>query len=79
MPSLLPKLLKNLNFSLEDIATLNAIAEYLGKQKLYSKQKLATLEGLQTVAAIESADARRAGASRNDVVDRVGRSSASGQ
>jgi Fic family protein len=57
MPSLLPNLLQNLNFSLEDIATLNAIAEYLGKQKLYSKQKLATLEGLQTVAAIESADA----------------------
>jgi Fic family protein len=57
MPSLLPKLLKNLNFSLEDIATLNAIAEYLGKQKLYLKQKQATLEGLQTVAAIESADA----------------------
>jgi Fic family protein len=57
MPSLLPKLLENLNFSLEDIATLNTLSEYLGKQKLYVKQKLATLEGLQTVAAIESADA----------------------
>ena len=57
MPSLLPKLLENLNFSLEDIATLNTLSEYLGKQKLYEKQKLAILEGLQTVAAIESADA----------------------
>lgn len=57
MPSLLPKLLQNLNFSLEDVATLNSIAEYLGKQQLYLQQKLATLEGLQTVAAIESADA----------------------
>lgn len=57
MPSLLPQFLKSLNFTLEDLATQNALSEYLGKQKLYKKQKLATLESLQTVAAIESADA----------------------
>ena len=58
MPSLLPKLLKNLDISpLEDLSTLNTLSEYLGKQKLFEKQKRATLEGLQTVAAIESADA----------------------
>jgi Fic family protein len=57
MPSLLPQLLNNLDFSLTDIATQNTLSEYLGKQKRYEQQKPAILEGLQTVAAIESADA----------------------
>ena len=56
MPSLLPKLLKDLRFSQQDVTTLRALGECLGKQKLFVKQKLETLESLQTQAAIESAD-----------------------
>jgi len=56
MPSLLPKLLKDLQFSQDDVATLRALGESLGKQKLFMKQKAEVLEGLQTVAAIESTD-----------------------
>ena len=57
MPSLTPKLLNELRFSQDDVATLRALGECLGKQTLFIKQKLDTLESLQTQAAIESADA----------------------
>ncbi|MBT6211878.1 MAG: Fic family protein [Woeseia sp.] len=56
MPSLLPKYLKSLSFSQADVATLRALGESLGKQKLFIKQRPEMLEGLQTVAAIESTD-----------------------
>ncbi len=56
MPSLSPKRLNNLSFSQEDVQTLYALGECLGKQKLYVKQRPETLEGLRTVAAIESTD-----------------------
>ena len=56
MPSLSPKCLKDLTFSHEDGATLRALGECLGKQKLYVKQRPETLESLRTVAAIESTD-----------------------
>jgi Fic family protein len=56
MPSLLPKLLKDLRFSQDDGAMLRALGESLGKQKLFIKQRPEVLEGLQMVAAIESTD-----------------------
>ncbi len=56
MPSLQPKLLDNLKFGQSDVATLRALGEYLGKQKLYVKQRPKTLESLRTVAVIESTD-----------------------
>ena len=56
MPSLSPKLLNEQRFSQENVVTLRALGECLGKQKLFIKQKLSTLEELQTQAAIESAD-----------------------
>lgn len=56
MPSLLPKLLKELRFSQNEVAMLRAIGESLGKQKLFIKQRPEILDGLQTVAAIESTD-----------------------
>ena len=56
MRSLLPKLLDEIRFSQADVATLVALGECLGKQKLFVKQSPETLESLQTVAAIESAD-----------------------
>ena len=56
MPSLSAKRLDYLRFSQEDAATLVALGECLGKQKLYLKQKPETLQALQSVAAVESAD-----------------------
>ncbi len=56
MPSLSAKQLNELQFSQEDVATLVALGECLGKQELLRKQKRETLLGLQKVAAIESAD-----------------------
>jgi Fic family protein len=56
MPSLSPKQLNEVQFSQQDVATLVALGECLGKQKLFILQKPETLESLQTVAAIESAD-----------------------
>jgi Fic family protein len=56
MPSLSANQLNELRFSQEDVATLVALGECLGKQKLFIKQKPETLQGLQKVAAIESAD-----------------------
>ena len=56
MHSLTPEYLNRLTFSQTDVATLRALGEYLGKQKLFVMQKPGTLQSLQTVAAIESAD-----------------------
>jgi Fic family protein len=56
MSSFHPELLDKLQFSQQDVATLRALGEYLGKQTLYIKQRAETLESLRTVAVIESTD-----------------------
>lgn len=56
MPSLLPKLLNDQSYSQDDLATLRAIGQSLGKQELFVKQSPEVLEGLQTVAAVESTE-----------------------
>lgn len=56
MPSLLPKLLNDQSYSQDDLATLRAIGQSLGKQELFVKQRPEVLEGLQTVAAVESTE-----------------------
>ena len=56
MPSLLPKLLNEQSYTQADLATLRALGESLGKQKLFLKQSPEILRGLQTVAAVESTE-----------------------
>lgn len=56
MPSLLPKLLNEQSYTQADLATLRALGESLGKQKLFLKQSPEILQGLQTVAAVESTE-----------------------
>ena len=56
MPSLLPKLLNEQSYTQADLATLRALGESLGKQKLYIQQRPEILKGLQTIAAVESTD-----------------------
>lgn len=56
MKSLEPGFLEKLSFSHEQMATLRAIGEYQGKQKLYYEQSREILQNLQRVAEIESTE-----------------------
>lgn len=56
MNSLNSEYLDQLTFSAEQISTLRALGEYLGKQALFFKQSPEVLKSLQLVAKIESSE-----------------------
>jgi len=56
MKSLESGFLQKIKLTQEHAATLNAIAEYKGKQELYTRQTPEVLDSLKTVAIIESSE-----------------------
>lgn len=56
MHSLSWKFLDDLRFSASDLKSLQALAEYRGKQELFSRQSPQVLESLRQVAMIESGE-----------------------
>ena len=56
MHSLSPRYLDALRFSATDLKSIQALAEYRGKQTLYSRQSPQVLESLRQVAMIESGE-----------------------
>ena len=56
MHSLSRKFLDDLRFSASDLKSLQALAEYRGKQELFSRQSPQVLESLRQVAMIESGE-----------------------
>jgi len=56
MHSLSPRYLEALRFSAADLKSIQALAEYRGKQTLFAQQSPQVLEGLRQVAMIESGE-----------------------
>ena len=56
MHSLSPRYLEALRFSAADLKSIQALAEYRGKQTLFARQSPQVLEGLRQIAMIESGE-----------------------
>jgi hypothetical protein len=59
MHSLTPDYLAKLRFDMQQLATLRALGEYCGKQRLYVAQSREVLSELRQIAVIESTESSR--------------------